>query len=150
MTNRPANTGKSMLIKEILANPDTSVSYCHCASIVRTPSGDLLAAWYAYRSEETRNGTLVQARRQAGANRFERPRRIWQTHFFGSDPVSKNHETTEFPKMIQMLPRRGPAFGVRRPHQQLQPGHDSGLLRTGDARMGGQAIVRRAASAMGV
>lgn len=26
-----------------------------------------------------------------------------QTHFFGSDSVSKNHETTEFPKMIRML-----------------------------------------------
>lgn len=25
------------------------------------------------------------------------------THFFGSDWVSKNHETTEFPKMIRML-----------------------------------------------
>lgn len=26
-----------------------------------------------------------------------------QTHFFGNDSVSKNHETTEFPKMTRML-----------------------------------------------
>jgi hypothetical protein len=26
-----------------------------------------------------------------------------QTHFFGNDPVSRNHERTEFPKMIRML-----------------------------------------------
>lgn len=26
-----------------------------------------------------------------------------QTHFFGKDPVSQNHEQTEFPKMIRML-----------------------------------------------
>lgn len=26
-----------------------------------------------------------------------------QTHFFGNDPVSKNHERTEFPKMTRML-----------------------------------------------
>ena len=26
-----------------------------------------------------------------------------QTHFFGADPVSKNHERNEFPKMIRML-----------------------------------------------
>ena len=26
-----------------------------------------------------------------------------QTHFFGQDPVSRNHEQTEFPKMIRML-----------------------------------------------
>lgn len=26
-----------------------------------------------------------------------------QTHFFGKDPVSENHENTEFPKMIRML-----------------------------------------------
>lgn len=26
-----------------------------------------------------------------------------QTHFFGNDPVSKNHEQTEFPKMARML-----------------------------------------------
>ncbi len=26
-----------------------------------------------------------------------------QTHFFGRDPVSGNHEQTEFPKMIRML-----------------------------------------------
>lgn len=65
-----------MLIKEILANPDSSVPYCHCPSIVLTPSGDLLVAWYAYPSQETRNGTLVLARRRAGEKRFERPRRI--------------------------------------------------------------------------
>ena len=32
-----------------------------------------------------------------------------QTHFFGNDPVSKNHERTEFPKMIRML-----EFGAHR------------------------------------
>lgn len=26
-----------------------------------------------------------------------------QTHFFGKDPVSQNHEQTEFPKMIRMM-----------------------------------------------
>ncbi|MEE9297022.1 MAG: hypothetical protein V3W34_18930 [Phycisphaerae bacterium] len=26
-----------------------------------------------------------------------------QTHFFGKDPVSDNHEQTEFPKMIRIL-----------------------------------------------
>lgn len=26
-----------------------------------------------------------------------------RTHFFGNDPVSKNHENTEFPKMLRML-----------------------------------------------
>jgi len=38
-----------------------------------------------------------------------------QTHFFGQDPVSKNHEHTEFPKMIRMLTygaERATALGV--------------------------------------
>ena len=105
LTGRPADTGKSMLSKEILAHPNPSVTYCHGPSIVQAPSGHLLVARYAYPNEETRNGRLALARRRAGAKRFERPRRIGQTHFFGSDPVSKSHETTEFPKTIQMLRR---------------------------------------------
>lgn len=29
--------------------------------------------------------------------------RVGMTHFFGNDPVSSNHERTEFPKMMRML-----------------------------------------------
>lgn len=65
-----------MFTKEILANPDAAVPHCHCPTITQTVSGDLLVAWYAYPEEETRGGTLILARKQAGKNRFDRPGRI--------------------------------------------------------------------------
>jgi len=47
---------------EFLYNPPNVGSYCHCATLIRTPSGDLLAAWYAYPEEEYKNAQLVLAR----------------------------------------------------------------------------------------
>lgn len=65
-----------MFTKEILGNPDASVAHCHCPTITRTALGDLLVAWYAYPDIETREGTLVLARKPAGKDRFDRPERI--------------------------------------------------------------------------
>lgn len=65
-----------MFTHEILSNPDQSVPYCHCASIALAPDGSLFVVWYAYPEQETRDGTLVIARKPAGSERFEPPRRI--------------------------------------------------------------------------
>ncbi len=65
-----------MFQKELLSNPDSSFGHCHCATITLTPTGDLLAAWYAYREDESRGAVLVVARKRAGRPRFEKPQRI--------------------------------------------------------------------------
>ena len=60
----------------MLSNPDPSVSHCHCPSIAIAPSGDILVAWYAYPEQETRDGTLILARKRPNASRFDPTTRI--------------------------------------------------------------------------
>lgn len=50
------------MTSEFLYNPPNVGSYCHCATLIRTQSGNLLAAWYAYPEEEYKDAQLVLAR----------------------------------------------------------------------------------------
>ncbi len=45
---------------------------CHSASITVTPQNGLLAAWYLYPEEETRNGRIVLARRHPESTSWDR------------------------------------------------------------------------------
>lgn len=65
-----------MFVKEVLSNPDPSIPYCHCPTIVRMNGGELVVAWYAYPSDETRDGQLIVARKPPGASKFQGARRM--------------------------------------------------------------------------
>lgn len=60
----------------ILGNADAAVAHCHCPSIALAPDGDVVVAWYAYPQEETRDGTMMFARRRAANGSFDPPTRI--------------------------------------------------------------------------
>ena len=47
---------------EFLYNPPNIGSHCHCPTLMRTQTGDLLAAWYGYPDEEYRDAKLVLTR----------------------------------------------------------------------------------------
>ena len=64
-----------MFSKQILANPDLSIRYCHCPTITFTAGGDFLVAWYAYPDEETRHAVLMIAHKAVRKTSFEPPGR---------------------------------------------------------------------------
>ncbi len=55
------------LVAEFLHTPEPAGRHCHAATLARTSEGDLVAAWYGYPDIETRDGTIVLARRKRGS-----------------------------------------------------------------------------------
>ena len=47
---------------EFLHNPKSIGSFCHCPTLLKTQSGDLLAAWYGYPEDEYREAKIVLAK----------------------------------------------------------------------------------------
>ncbi len=67
-----------------------------------------------------------------------------KTHFFGADFHSRDHETTEFPKMRRMLERGATTLegtGIR--VFELQPHVRSGMLRSNHLRSRSQTLRKR-------
>ncbi len=57
---------------EFLYADANAAARCHAASLAALPSGGLLAAWYVYPQEETRDAQIVIARKQPGAAAWPR------------------------------------------------------------------------------
>jgi predicted neuraminidase len=54
-----------------LQNPSEERSHSHCATLVETKEGTLIAAWYAYQKEEHIEAALVMARKPKDKKRWE-------------------------------------------------------------------------------
>ncbi len=64
---------------EFLYNPGDHGSHCHCASMILTGEGELLAVWYSYPSEEHRDARLVFTRKPKRSSKWEPSRGIIST-----------------------------------------------------------------------
>ncbi len=61
--------------------------HSHCATIVETGGGDLLAAWYAYAAEETSQAAVVLARRPRGQPAWTEAQTVASSRHSCGNPV---------------------------------------------------------------
>ncbi len=80
--------GAELFCAEFLHLDMTGFGHCYAASIVHGPGGGLLAAWYVYPDEETRDGRIVIARRNSESESWSRAKPVeFGTSFFVGNPV---------------------------------------------------------------
>ena len=78
------------MTSEFLYNPHGIGSYCHCPSLMRTQSGDFIAAWYGYPEEEYKDAKLVVARkvREPSTSQWTSPQLVLQPSVYSAgNPV---------------------------------------------------------------
>jgi predicted neuraminidase len=64
----------SLSESDFLYNPQGGAHYCHSATILETPTGELLSVWYAYPEKENVDASLILARRPANGKTWEKSR----------------------------------------------------------------------------
>jgi predicted neuraminidase len=73
---------------QFLHNPPGCGFFCHAPTLLETTNGDLLAAWYAYPEEESRDASLVLACKRADRTEWDPARRIFRPSQFSlGNPV---------------------------------------------------------------
>jgi predicted neuraminidase len=77
-----------MIEAEFLHNPLDGGMFCHCPTLLETPSGTLMVAWYAYPEDEHRGATLVLAKKIQDRSQWNPSESILDTgNYSAGNPV---------------------------------------------------------------
>jgi hypothetical protein len=77
-----------MIDAEFLHNPLDKGMFCHCPSILETPSGTLLVTWHVYPEDEYSGATLALAKKHQGSNTWSSGNSILDTgKYSAGNPV---------------------------------------------------------------
>lgn len=82
-----------MILADFLHNPSAKYPHAHCGSLVELGNGDLLATWYCYPEEESKEAVLTLIRKPSLTSKWETSKIIVDGFFTSSlgNPVLYQH-----------------------------------------------------------